>query len=31
MNKLTDDWPLTVGVEATFELIDHYLLVLMQD
>jgi len=28
---LTDDRPLTAGGETTFELIDHYLMVLMQD
>jgi len=28
---LTDDQPLTAGGETTFELISHYLLVLMQD
>jgi len=28
---LTDDRPLTAGGEMIFELIDHYLLVLMQD
>jgi len=28
---LTDDRPLTAGGETTFELIDYYLLVLMQD
>jgi len=31
MNDLTDDRPLTVSGETTFELIDHYLLVLVQD
>jgi len=31
MNDLTDDRAITVGGETTFELIDHYLLVLMQD
>jgi len=30
MDNLTDDWPLTAGGETTFELIDHYLLVLME-
>jgi len=28
---LTDNRPLTASGETTFELIDHYLLVLMQD
>jgi len=28
---LTDDRPLTAGGETAFELIDHYLLVLIQD
>jgi len=31
MNDLTDDRPLTAGGETTFELTNHYLLVLMQD
>jgi len=31
MDDLTDDWPLTAGGETTFELIDYYLLVLMED
>ena len=31
MDSLTDDWPLTVGREMTFVLIDYYLLVLMQN
>jgi len=31
MDDLTDDRPLTAGGETTFELIDHYLLVLMED
>jgi len=31
MNDLTDDRPLTAGGEMIFELIDHYMLVLMQD
>jgi len=31
MNDLTDDGPLTAGGEVAFELIDHYLLVLMED
>jgi len=30
MDDLTDDQPLTAGGETTFELIDRYLLVLMQ-
>ena len=30
MDDLTDDWPLTAGGGTTFELIDRYLLVLMQ-
>jgi len=30
MNDLTDDQPLTTGGEMTFELINHYLQVLMQ-
>jgi len=31
MDDLTDDRPLTAGGETTFELIDHYLLVSMED
>jgi len=31
MDDLTVDQPLTAGGEMTFELIDHYMQVLMQD
>jgi len=31
MNDLTDDPPLTACGEMTFELVDHYLLVIMED
>ena len=31
MDNLTNDWPLIASGETTFELIDHYLLVLMED
>jgi len=31
MDDLTNELPLTAGGETTFELTDHYLLVLMKD